>query len=468
MRTKIIKGGVSLVLKQILSALLSLVSTLLIARILGPEKYGIVAISLGIFYFFTFIGRMGLNVYVIRQPNISKEEVEQILGFYNTVGASICLLLWLAAPVFGWWTGKTEVSLALRFLFPVVWLDMIGSCASSMLERELNFTKVSLVNALSEVANYMLSVTLVLIYKSYLAVILGYVLQYLVFALLAHYFSPIRWRYRWNSKTLTPALKYSFSYCSSNWILNLRSLTIPLLVSRLAGVEAAGIANVAFRVVEKLLLLRNVIRNMSISIMAKLMGDPNAVKRALDRGMLYQALLMGFICAAFSGFASWIIPTMFGDEWLLSAKIFPLIGLSVIIGALFDLHSALLYASGHNTEVGRFHIGYVASLWIGCLCLIPPFGIWGYGVGEIITLPSYYLIHRSLVKYYKSPNYWPVFWSILAAIPPLFGGIWLEPLPNLALMIASYGILFICCSTVRKTSIELSRNFFSKSTEKSR
>ncbi len=463
MKTKVLKGAISLGLKQVLSALLSLVSTLVVARILGPEKYGIVAISLGIFYFFKFIGRMGLNVYLIRQPNISQEEVEQILSFYNTVGALVCLILWLAAPVFGWWIGKSEVSLALRLLIPAVWLDMVGSCASSMLERELDFAKVGLINALAEVANYVLSVTLVVIYKSYLAAVSGYVLQFLLLAFLAHYFHPIKWRYRWNWKTLGPALKYGFSYCSSNWILNLKSLTIPLFVSRLASVEAAGIANVALRVVQKLLLLRNVIRNMSISIMAKLMDDRDAVKRALNQGMLYQALLMGFICAAFSGFASWIIPTLFGHEWLLSAKIFPFIGLSVIIGALFDLHTALLYASGYNSEVGRFNIGYIGCLWIGCLCLIPLFGIWGYGIGELAALPSYYLIHRSLIKYYKSPNYWPTFWSVLATIMPLFGGIWLQPIPNFALLIISYGILFTCCLTVRKTLLQLSRNLFTTS-----
>lgn len=458
MKQKIFRGGLFLALKQILSAALSLVSTLVVARILGPEKYGIVAISLGIFYFFKFIGRMGLHVYIVRQANITNHEVEQILSFYNTIGLLLCCIIWLTAPAFGWWTETQEVTVALRFLIPAIWFEMVGSAASSMLERNLDFSKVSLINAAAEISNYLLSVTLVVVYQSYLGAISGYLLQSLLFAILAHYFHPIKWRYRWHWKALSPAIKYGISYSLANWILNLKSLTIPLLVSRLAGVEAAGLANVSLRVVQKLLLLRQVIRNMSVSVMAKLVEDKTLVQQAISKAMLYQALLMGSVCAVFSGFASWVIPTLFGAEWLLSAQIFPLVGFSVVISALFDLHAALLYASNHNREVGYFNAVYIGCIWISCLILIPSLGIWGYAIAEVSALPSYYVIHRSLSKFYQAPNYWATFWTVLATIPPLFGGIWLSPLPNLALMLASYSTLFLMCTSVRKTMIKAAKN----------
>lgn len=457
-RKKVLKGGILLAMREVVSASLSLVSVLVVARILGPEQYGVVAIVLGFFFFFSWLGRMGLNVYVVRKPDLSREEVEQILCFYNTVGVLICFILWLVAPLFGLWTGNSDVSVAFRWLIPAIWLDMIGTLASCMLERKLDFAKVSLIQALAEISNYLLSVTLVVVYKSYLAAISGYAMQFLVLAILAHYFNPIRWRYRWTWKALYPALKYGSSYSLSDWTLNLRTLTIPLLVSRLAGVEAAAIANVAFRVVQKLLLLRWVIRNMAISVIAKIMNDQEAVKHALSEGMLYQALLLGTICAAFSGFASWIVPAVFGQGWILSAQIFPCIALSIIVSALFDLHSALLYASDHNREMIRFSFVNISLLWLACLCLIPFLGVMGYGIAEVVALPSYYLVHRSLCKFYQNPDYWPAFLTVLATIPPLFGGIWLKPLPNLVLMMASYGALFLLSSTVRSASAKLLRS----------
>ena len=455
MKSKVLKGGVSMALRQILSALLSLLNTLVVARILGPKQYGIVAISLGIFFFLTFVGKMGLNTYIVRKPDLAKREVEEILAFYNTVGVLLCFLIWLLAPVFGLWTGNSQVSTALRFLIPAIWFDMVGMVASSMLERDLKFGKISFIFALSEITNYALSLTLVIVYKNYLAAVSGYVLQFLVYAILAFFYNPVRWRLRWSFESLAPACRYGFSYSSSNSILNLRSLTIPLFVSRFAGIEAAAIVNVALRVSQKLLLLRAVIRNMSISVMAKLIGEPNSLNRALNKGMLYQSLLMGSICAAFSGFSAWVIPTMFGQEWILSAKIFPFVGLSIIVSALFDLQTSVLYASDHNGEVIKFSVVNIGLIWLSCLCFLPFFGVWGYCFAEMISLPSYYLVHRSLIKYFKVPNYKPTFLVILATLPPLFGGLWLSPLYNLLLMLLSYGILLAVSSPVRQALVDV-------------
>lgn len=369
-------------------------------------------------------------------------------------------MLWLATPIFGWWSGNDQVPIALKFLIPAVWLDMVGTTSQSMLERNLEFGKVSLIFALSEIANYILAISLVLIYESYLGVISGYILQFLLFTTLAYYCYPIKWSFRWNLKTLKPALKYGLTFCSSNWIQNLRSLTIPIFVSRLAGVEAVAIINVSLRVAQKLLLISAVIRNMSISVIAKILDNQEALNRIVSKGMLYQALLMGSVCAAFSGFSSWIIPSLFGDEWFLSAQIFPFVGLSLVANALFCLHQAALYASDHNGEVGRFNIANVSLLWMGCICFLPILGIWGYGVAELISLPSYYIIHQSFSKFYKPPKYWPTFWTVLATVPPLFGGIILDPLPNVLLMLICFGSLLIFVNSVRQALFDLSKSYF--------
>ena len=448
-KKKIFEGGISLIVKQIISAFLSFLSILVIARILGPEEYGIVSITLGIFYFMKYIGRMGLGVYIVRQKNLFENEVEQILCFFNTVGVLVCCILWLSAPLFSIWTQKTEVLLALRLIIPAIWFDMVGSTALSMLERDLNFRTVGFINSLAEISNYIFSLGLLLIHKSYLVVISGYVLQFFLIAVLSHFCHPIRWCLRWEWKTLRSALHYGFSYSCANWILNLKSLTIPLFLSRLAGVEAVAIANVSLRITQKLLLFKDVIRNMSVSVMAKLLNNNDLIKKALTKGMLYQALIMGLICSVFSGFASLIIPFIFGEEWLLSAHLFPFISFSMILGSVFNLHSALLYASGFNRLVGYFHLCYVGILWLSSIFFIPKFGVIGYGIAEVIALPSYYVIHMFLKENFTPPDYGPVMWTILATIPPLFLGVYLHPFYNLFLIFIFYTCLFALSKNTR-------------------
>ncbi|MEO0757330.1 MAG: oligosaccharide flippase family protein [Cyanobacteria bacterium J06648_16] len=455
LKDKVLKGGVYLTLRQLLASGFSLVSTLVIARLLGPESYGIVSATLGIFYFLRWTSRMGLGAYLIREPDITEADAEQVLAFYNTCGVLFCVLLWLLAPAFGWWIGRSEITYLLRLLVPAIWLDMVSNVSLSQLNRRLRFDKISLVEAVAQTANYLLAIPLVLLYESYWGPIAGTLLQFVLLAGLSCWFYPVRWRMKWQWMTLSPALRFGISFYCATWLFNLRNLTIPLFVSRLAGIEAVGIANIAVRMVRQLMLLRNVLKRMSMSIMAKLMDDATATRRAISRGMAYQALLIGSICALFASVASWLVPTVFGPEWLPSARLVPLVGISTLIGSVFDLHSATLYAAGKIRSVILMNLGYVAILWIASLSLIPGLGVWGYGIAEILATPAYLTTHRVLTQIYGSPDYQLTSWLILASAVPALAGIWLPTWANLLLLVVSYGAVFAVNSSARNIVVEI-------------
>ena len=486
LKGKVLKGSIVLTIRQLLTAGLSLVSLLVIAKILGPEQYGIVTLALGIFYFLIWTGRLGLNTYLVRQPDLPKDGLAQVVGFYNTVGVGICLLLWFLTPLASFGIDEPNVTMALttalRWLIPAVWLDMVGLAAIGMLERELRFAEVGLIEGIAKVANYGFSIPWVLMMdpsRGYLGPILGTVVEFSLKTALAYYFKPIKWGFRWRWSFLKPALAYGLTYSGSDLILNLRTLRVPILVSRLVSVEAVGITNMAIRLVEQLSLLRLVMRRMSISVIAKLIHDPQATRKAISKGMAYQALMIGPVCAGFAVCASWVIPIMFDEKWLPSAQIFPLIALGTVVSAVFDLHTATLYAAGHNREVAKVNISYVGALWATCLGLIvllqlwnPDYAIWGYGISEIIALPSFFIIHRSFSKFCGAPNYGMAFWLVIAAIPPLLGAPLLQPLlthlgmdgmeytvwylsVGALLFIASYGGVFMFNQQLRQLPIEL-------------
>lgn len=450
LKEKVLKGGISLSIRQLFVTVLSLVNVLVIARILGPERYGIVTIVLGIFYFFTPTLKLGLHVYLVRKPELLKNDSKQIVAFYNTVGVAIIGLLWCAAPLVGWWTGKTEVTQGLQLVLPVLWLDQVSRISITMLERDLRFAQVGVIEALAQTANYLLSVILVLTGWGYWGPIVGTVARYIVQASLAYFFYPVTWSWRWRWQSLKPALHYGLSYSSSDWLLNLKNLRVPLLVSRLLGVEAAGLISIAIRLAEQLAILQMVVRRMSISVMAKLIDDPKKTRNAISQGMAYQALLIGPVCAVFSCISAWIIPIMFSDQWLISAEIFPFIAFGTMVGAIFELHASTLYATGKNYEVARRNLWFVGILWLANILLIPTLGLWGYGLAEIIALPSYYWIHLSIAKLFGSPNYQNVFWLTLASAIPLFGGAFLPPMMGIGLLIVSYGLIFLFNPSLRK------------------
>jgi PST family polysaccharide transporter len=151
-----------------------------------------------------------------------------------------------------------------------------------------------------------------------------------------------------------------------------------------------------------------------------------------------------------------VIPLFFGSEWVLSAKIFPLLALGALVSSLFDLHAAVLHAAGKNGDVAKGNLLYVGLLWLGGIVLLPLAGLWGYGVSELLALPGFVVIHNAFKRSYGAPDYRQALWVALAAIPPLVASFFLSPLPAFSVFIVSYGMLFLLNGELRACILELS------------
>lgn len=441
-KSKVLKGGMYLTLRNVLAAVLSLVSVLVIARLLGPKNYGIATVAIATFYFAIWTCRLGLNTYLVRQPNLIESGPQQVISFYNSVGLVFCGCVWWGASLLGHWTGQPEVTQAVRLLIPAIWLDMMAMVAIAMLERNLQFAQVGLIETIAQVANYLVAIPLVLMQWSYWGPVVGTLVQYGLQFVLAYRLYPISWRWRWDWAFLGPALHYGLTYSSADWLLGLKALRVPLLVSGLLGVEAAGLAGIASRFVDQITLLRLIIRRMSIGVMARIVENPAATRRAVSMGMAYQALIVGPLCALFACFSTWIIPLLFGEAWLPSAQIFPLVALGTLISALFDLHTAVLYTVGHNRAAAIANAGYVGLLCLSCLLLLPIAGLWGYALSEIFALPAFWLMHHTFRRYWGTPRYREAIWLVGAASLPLLASLVYPPWISVPILVLSYGAVF--------------------------
>ena len=453
LKQKVVKGGLYLTLRQLVTVGLSILSVLVIARILGPRNYGVLVNALGIFYFVTWTGKLGLHVYLIQQKHLPEDAPEQVLAFFNVLSLVFAIALWLLAPAIALWTGEPAVGDLVRWLPLPIATELAASVSIAMLERNLAFAQVGLIEIGAQVANYAVALPLVILGWGYWGPILGLCVRGLVLILLAQSSYRVGLTWKVDRQFLAPALHYGFTFSLSNWVISLRALTIPVIVTPLAGMEVAGLVSIAIRLAEQLSTLRMVVRRMSISVMAKLTDDAQAVRRTVSRGMAYQALLIGTVCSAFACIDSWVVPRFFGDDWLQSTYIFPLIALSAMARAMFDLHSGALYARHRNSEVTKAYMVYIALLWAGCWLLLPKFGLWGYGMAELLTVFSNVLLHGSLVKLYGEPKYTAAAWLTVAAMIPILGSL-RSPLFGIAGFILSYGLVLLI-PDVRAVPLEL-------------
>ena len=214
-------------------------------------------------------------------------------------------------------------------------------------------------------------------------------------------------------------MRYGVAYSSSIWIYSLRSLVNPLIVGRYLGPEFVGFISLTGRLVEVLGFVKTATFRLSMVVLGKVQEETSRLRRAVEEALGLQALAMGIPLAGFALLAPTILPGLVGSGWTPSLKIYSYIALGYMLNAFFGVHASILYVKNRSGLVMRAYGLYVSLFFLTAIFTIPNFGIWGYGISEILSLPAYLLLHSS-VRNEVAFSYRRALPWLIAFIPLLF------------------------------------------------
>lgn len=456
LKQALFKGGIYLTLRQLISMVLSLVSVLVITRVLGPEHYGWYIMGFSCNTFATSLATLGLKVYLIRKPGDCCKQLQgEVLSFLITSSTLLTAIVALTAPIVAHWTNIPELRLILIAMAPAILLDTCASVPLGVLERNLQYQRSSLAEVGSLLLYYLAAIPLVLIGWGVWGVIAAYLLQSLFQVVVAFVFYPVRLIVPKNLERLGDALAYGFSYSLAMWTEQGRGLGVSLLLGRFVGAEAVGLVGATVRIVLLLAIAQTVAKQLGISGFAKLQEDFATMRRSLSKAITYQAFLLTLAFGLFACFSSVLIPLVLGDKWNGISFLFPFVALALLFKIIFELHTLVLFAMDHNHDVLRFSLVNVAVVFTGLAVLGSPFHIWGYIAAEMLCLPVYGLLHWSIARLIGSPNYKPFLVLVCGITIPLLVSNHLPLFFSVPLLLIGFSTACLASSQLRSVCREL-------------
>ena len=160
MKRKTIQGGVAKLCSQAAFFVLRLVSLVIMARLLGPAQFGLVAmvtIVTGLYGLFT---SAGLSSATVQRGTITLEQISTLFWVNMLVGAALCALCLASAPVFVAFYDEPR----LFWITVVMAIDFLVNAAGvqhiAILQRELRYVTISVMEVLSQVVSIAAGVTL--------------------------------------------------------------------------------------------------------------------------------------------------------------------------------------------------------------------------------------------------------------------------------------------------------------------
>ncbi|MBX5445310.1 oligosaccharide flippase family protein [Sphaerobacter sp.] len=419
LREQVLKGGVYLALREGFGLIVSLGGVLLLTRLIGPAHYGLYTGSVAIVVFVGQIGRMGIDVCLIRsQESPDASTYHQAFTLLLLSGVGLALGGILLVPLLAGWAINPHFVDPLRVLLGTLPLSQMIAPATARLERDLNYRAVAIMDLMGQIVYYLVALPLAVLGAGVWAAVAGYWCLQIIVCIYAYTVSRYRPRLVWSRSRAQALLGYGLGYSGSQWLWQLRSLVNPLIVGRFLGPAGVGYVSLAVRFAEVLSFFRNVSWRLSIAALAKVQTDHARLRAALEEAMALQVLAVGPLLGAFSLLAHPVIPLLFGARWSPALRVYPAVAVGALFGALFNIQSSTLYVLRRNAAVAWFHVAHVVVLAASAWFFVPRFGLMGYGLAEIVAVTTYALLHIQMSRVFRF-SYAQVLPWLAALIPPL-------------------------------------------------
>ncbi len=418
------KGAAWMVLARGLDRALGFVSTLVLARLLAPDDFGIIAMAMSFIALLDLLRAVGLDVVLIQHPDPRRIHYDTAwtLNLIASAGVSAGLvaLAWPASAFFN----EPELTWVMIWLASGPLIESLRNVGVVDFRRNLEFDREFRFMFYSRLARFLVTIPLAFALQNHWALVGGMLFGRFAEVVLSYAMHPFRPRVR------LAVWRELFSF--SKWLLmkNLLQLLMQrmadFVIGRMAGARALGL----FTVSTELALLPS--SELSAPINRALL--PGFARQASDRPALRRALLqvVALICAIAIPVSTGLmltahlsVPLLLGEKWLDAVPV-------VIVMAIYGLTNAVGSSTGTLfLALGKPRI--VSNVTLLQLLLLAPalyVGVsregavgaaWAYVASALVVVPLSYAI---LVRTLRIP------------VLELFAVVW-RPLVATGLMIAA-------------------------------
>jgi len=418
LRTRALRGGAYLALRQGLGVGINFLGIILLTRAIGPANYGLYAAAMGIFIFLQLVTDWGISIYLVRQEGeVHIEVYHQAFTLLLLLSTVATLLALLAIPLLEEWLRLAGFSLVALTLFLSLPAKLLWNVPLARLERALDYRKIAVFELTGLFSFHIVALPLAFGGFGVAAPLLGWWAQQ-VSTLAVTFLGARYWpRLHWDYALVKQMVRYGLGFSASIWVWQLRELVNPLVVARYGGAEAVAYVALAIRLVRGLSFVKEAMWRISMPALAMIQRHRDRLVRAVSEGMNLQVLGQGPLLVGFAWTAPWILPTLLGSEWSSVIVIYPFIALGYLVNSVFNLHSSALYVLQRNWKVTAFHLVHIVLFAGVAFVMVPQIGLIGYGWAEVAALGSYALIHFYVVREIGAPAYKVVgVWGVAFAL----------------------------------------------------
>lgn len=174
---------------------IGLLSTVILARLLAPEDFGVIAMAMLAVGLVEVLANAGLQMAIIRHPDPRREHLDSAWTGGVLLAAILGTVLFFLAPLAQGYFDEPRLGPLIQFMALHVYLRGFENIGTVMFRRELDFAKDFRFGVYKKLLTFTTTITLALVLQNYWALAIGFVVGQLFSVALSYGIHPYRPRF---------------------------------------------------------------------------------------------------------------------------------------------------------------------------------------------------------------------------------------------------------------------------------
>lgn len=323
-----------------------LVVTFVLAGLLGPTSYGLVAMAMIYIQFVQLALDQGISTSIVQRKDLEVEHLDSAF-WMNLVWAFA--LAGVSVALSGWWAAanhQPQLQLIIDVLSLLLPIQALTIVQQAVLQREMNFKKLALRGNLAALSGGLTGVATALAGAGVWALVAQSLTGAGVSLLTLWTVSRWRPRFRFSWRHARQLLSFSTQVFTGNLAVFANRRVDALMIGLFFGPAAVGLYRLADRLVETLLTFSTrPLQLFSLAHLARLQHDRDAFRNGVRTCMRLSTFATVPFMLGLAAGAPYVIHTL-GPKWAPATNALRLLALTGIGKAAIIFTAATLFAAG--------------------------------------------------------------------------------------------------------------------------
>ena len=392
-RGRVIRGGAVKLISQLAVTVLRIGYVAVMARLLSPADFGLLAMVTVVTGFLDVFATGGLSSATIQRTDISDEQVSGLFWINVAIGCALSVICLLSGPLIVHLYGEPQVAWIAAALAPIFLINALGVQHGAILMRHLRYEMQSAIDLASQLVSIVVGVAMAWAGFSYWSLIAAALVVPATSAALV--WRAVDWR---PQRPGVPAglgslLQFGGTVTLNGVVVYLSYNLERALLGRYWGIDALGYYTRGQAVVGMATnSVSSAIGSVAFTALSRLQREPERLKGYFIRAF---SLLMGavvpptLLCALC---ATEVVHLLLGPKWSAAIPVVQLLAPSMLVFAVLNSLGPFIVAIGMQNR--SLYLGFaLAVVMITAYVIGLPYGITGVALSFSVAMCLWMVPH---------------------------------------------------------------------------